>query len=151
LIPSLLFIVFLGCNQFLIALLSKEGISVFYAFAVFCFLICAVLKYILIRHRRKKGEVEFNLYSPDSGVKWEAAVGLFFRTAFNAIGLVCWVNGYKYAELACIDRGVMASLMSMFVAWQWIVGYLLFKEPIQIKNVVGTAIIVVSILIGQLP
>lgn len=45
----------------------------------------------------------------------------------------------------------MASMFSLYVGFQWIVGWLIFKENILVKNMVGTAVIIFSVLLSHMP
>lgn len=100
---------------------------------------------------KRRGVVPAKVYFRDGKPNWWAMIGILARTALNCFIIFCWVNGFKYGALACIDRGVMSAMTSSNVAFQWIVGYFIFKEAVLVKNVIGTFIIIMSVLVSQLP
>ena len=92
--PSMLCTVFFACNQFMISLVSNEGIHVAYSFFFFLGPSAIVLKTVKRWYDKRHGVKSSKVFIRNGKINWVAVVAMILRTTLNAFIIVCWVIGY---------------------------------------------------------
>lgn len=147
--------IFKGLGSFLQGLISDQGLSVSYLFAVGALAFAGTFRIIeAVKLKMQTGsfyDIEQSNFIKDRKIKWINVLGLFLRAGLNKGFQVLCVYAFMYAEKASLNQGIITALLSTYCIFTSIIFLAVFNERLQTKFLVGIILMMSCVFLVALP
>ena len=147
--------IFKGLGSFFQGLISDQGLSGSYLFAVGALAFALTFRiFEAVKLKIETGsfyDIEQSNFIKDRKIKWINLLGLFLRSGLNKGFQIMCVYAFMYAEKASLNQGIITALLSTYCVFTSIIFLAVFNERLQTKFLVGIILMMSCVFLVAMP